>query len=55
MKVYAAALVKFEGEEKCELALSLTKSLVEKLPIFVQSSNLEVQERVSSGFNKTTI
>lgn len=46
MKVYAAALVKYEGEEKNEMAVQLTKTMVEKLPIFVQSSNLEVQERV---------
>ena len=55
MKVYAAALVKFEGEEKTDTAVQLTNTMVEKLPIFVQSSNLEVQERVRVIQSKKTI
>uniref|UniRef100_H2ZNZ9 AP-3 complex subunit delta domain-containing protein n=1 Tax=Ciona savignyi TaxID=51511 RepID=H2ZNZ9_CIOSA len=47
MKIYAVALKQAEGEEDNEKAIALTQALQEKLPIFVQSSNLEVQERAS--------
>ena len=46
MKVFAIALTQAEEEEDNERALNLTRVLLEKLSIFLQSSYIEVQERV---------
>lgn len=46
-KMYTCLLVKTEESEDFESALTLTRSIQEKLAAFLQSSNLEVQERVS--------
>uniref|UniRef100_F6T2R5 AP-3 complex subunit delta domain-containing protein n=1 Tax=Ciona intestinalis TaxID=7719 RepID=F6T2R5_CIOIN len=45
MKLYAVALKRAEDSD--DKGVGLTQSLQEKLPIFIQSSNLEVQERAS--------
>ncbi|XP_078484816.1 AP-3 complex subunit delta-1 isoform X1 [Ciona intestinalis] len=45
MKLYAVALKRAEDTD--DKGVGLTQSLQEKLPIFIQSSNLEVQERAS--------
>lgn len=46
-KMYTCLLVKTEESEDFESALTLTRSIQEKLAAFLQSSNLEVQERAS--------
>ncbi|XP_076811887.1 AP-3 complex subunit delta-1-like isoform X4 [Clavelina lepadiformis] len=48
MKVFAIALIQAEEEEDNERALNLTRVLLEKLSLFLQSSYIEVQERASS-------
>ena len=49
MKVFAVALSRAEENDDKNRALVLTRALLQTLPLFVQSSYLEVQERV--GFN----
>lgn len=50
LKVYAMSLAAAEENEDRERAVTLTRALVEKMPDFVQSSYLEVQERVGHSF-----
>ncbi|XP_078574749.1 AP-3 complex subunit delta-1-like isoform X3 [Branchiostoma floridae x Branchiostoma japonicum] len=45
MKLYAAILVKYEEDEDNDGIREVSDLLVEKLPMFVQSGDLEVQER----------
>ncbi|XP_032234708.1 AP-3 complex subunit delta-1 isoform X2 [Nematostella vectensis] len=46
-KLYASILVKMEQEEDVDAAIALGERLAAQLPMFVQSSDLEVQERAS--------
>ena len=46
MKVFAVCLSKAEKDVDWERAGALTKILLDRVPDLVQSSNLEVQERV---------
>ena len=50
LKVYAVSLAAAEEDEDRDRAATLTRALVEKMPAFVQSSYLEVQERVCLFF-----
>ena len=47
VKLYSSILVKAELDEDEESVKEAGQMLVEKLPMFVQSADLEVQERVS--------
>ena len=47
IKLYSSLLVKAELENDEETIKEAGQLLVEKLPMFVQSADLEVQERVS--------
>ncbi|XP_014674956.1 PREDICTED: LOW QUALITY PROTEIN: AP-3 complex subunit delta-1-like [Priapulus caudatus] len=49
LKLYASILVKAEVEGERRLVADITDMLVDKLPVFAQSSNLEVQERACSA------
>ncbi|XP_057181598.1 AP-3 complex subunit delta-1 isoform X2 [Triplophysa rosa] len=46
-KLFATVLQKHEGETDSQVAQETSQLLVERLPLFVQSANLEVQERAS--------
>ncbi len=46
LKLYSAILIRAEAEDDTETVQEVTTNIIEKLPIFVQSGNLEVQERV---------
>ena len=46
LKLYAHVVTQAEGRDDSEAVMSATTLLVEKLPMFVASSDLEVQERV---------
>lgn len=50
LKLYSSILVKSEVESDRQLIKDITEMLVEKLPVFSQSANLEVQERVRAVF-----
>lgn len=45
-KLFATLLQKHEGTEDRQVAQEASQLLIERLPLFVQSANLEVQERV---------
>lgn len=45
-KLFATLLQKHEGTEDGQAAQEASQLLIERLPLFVQSANLEVQERV---------
>lgn len=45
-KLFATLLQKHEGTEDSQVAQEASQLLIERLPLFVQSANLEVQERV---------
>lgn len=47
MKLFARAVTDAEQSQDDERTENLLNVLTEKLPVFVQSGNLEVQERVS--------
>lgn len=49
LKLYAAVLLKAEEEQDEETAKETSALLLERLPMFSQSSDLEVQERACSG------
>lgn len=49
VKLYASILQQKERAADAEAAQELTQLLVERLPQFVQSADLEVQERVRAG------
>lgn len=49
-KLYSAILVKAEIEGNQDKIREVGQLLLDKLPMFVQSSDLEVQERVSNNF-----
>ena len=46
IKLYSKVVMKGEVEEDTDLIREVNQLLLDKLPIFVQSSDLEVQERV---------
>ena len=46
LKLYSNILKSAEADENTELIQEMGKLLQEKLPVFVQSADLEVQERV---------
>ncbi|XP_056614470.1 AP-3 complex subunit delta-1 isoform X2 [Triplophysa dalaica] len=46
-KLFATVLQKHEGETDSQVAQETSQLLIERLPLFVQSANLEVQERAS--------
>ena len=46
IKLYSAILVKMEPEGEREAIQEVTQLITEKLPVFAESANLEVQERV---------
>ncbi|KAI5626500.1 AP-3 complex subunit delta-1 [Silurus asotus] len=46
-KLFATLLQKHEGTEDRQVAQEASQLLIERLPLFVQSANLEVQERAS--------
>lgn len=46
VKLYASMLQQMEQDSDAEAAQELTRLMVERLPQFVQSADLEVQERV---------
>lgn len=48
VKLYASILQRQEQAGEAEAAQEVTQLLVERLPQFVQSADLEVQERVSA-------
>ena len=48
IKLYSSLLVKAELESDEETIKEAGQLLIEKLPMFVQSADLEVQERVCS-------
>lgn len=45
-KLYARVVELYEAEEKTDDAISASNMLIDKMPMFVQSADLEVQERV---------
>ncbi len=45
-KLFATVLRKDEGETDSQAAQETIQLLIDRLPLFVQSANLEVQERV---------
>lgn len=45
-KLFSTLLQKHEGTEDTQVAQEAGQLLIERLPVFVQSANLEVQERV---------
>jgi AP-3 complex subunit delta-1 len=47
LKLYSSLLTKAEEEEDTEQIKEIGSLLMDKLPMFVQSADLEVQERVS--------
>ncbi|XP_038596495.1 AP-3 complex subunit delta-1 isoform X2 [Tachyglossus aculeatus] len=47
VKLYASILLQKEQAEEKEAALEITQLMIERLPQFVQSADLEVQERAS--------
>ncbi len=47
-KLFATVLRKHEGEMDSQAMQETSQLLLDRLPLFVQSANLEVQERVSS-------
>lgn len=49
VKLYASILQQKERDADAEAAQELTRLMVERLPQFVQSADLEVQERVRAG------
>ncbi|XP_051551453.1 AP-3 complex subunit delta-1-like isoform X1 [Myxocyprinus asiaticus] len=46
-KLFATVLQKHEGESDSQVAQETSQLLIDRLPLFVQSANLEVQERAS--------
>ena len=46
IKLYSSILVKAELEDNTEMIQEAGQLLIDKLPMFVQSADLEVQERV---------
>ncbi|XP_055073796.2 AP-3 complex subunit delta-1 isoform X2 [Misgurnus anguillicaudatus] len=46
-KLFATVLQKHEGETDSQVTQETSQLLIERLPLFVQSANLEVQERAS--------
>uniref|UniRef100_A0A673MQF7 AP-3 complex subunit delta-1 n=1 Tax=Sinocyclocheilus rhinocerous TaxID=307959 RepID=A0A673MQF7_9TELE len=46
-KLFATVLQKHEGETESQAAQETSQLLIDRLPLFVQSANLEVQERAS--------
>lgn len=46
VKLYASILQQKEQAEEKEVALEATQMMIDRLPQFVQSADLEVQERV---------
>ncbi|XP_051977783.1 AP-3 complex subunit delta-1-like isoform X1 [Xyrauchen texanus] len=46
-KLFATVLQKHEGETDSQAAQETSQLLIDRLPLFVQSANLEVQERAS--------
>ncbi|KTG02873.1 hypothetical protein cypCar_00043237, partial [Cyprinus carpio] len=46
-KLFATVLQKHEGETDSQAAQETSQLLIDRLPLFVQSANLEVQERVN--------
>lgn len=49
VKLYASILQQKERDSDAEAAQELTQLMVERLPQFVQSADLEVQERVRAS------
>lgn len=47
MKLYSRVLVNAEENNDPDLITSTNQLMLEKIPMFVQSADLEVQERVS--------
>lgn len=45
-KLYARVVELYEVEEKTDDAIAVSNMLLDKMPMFVQSADLEVQERV---------
>ena len=54
LKLYACVVVKAEAEGDSDVITSVNQLLAEKLPMFIASSDLEVQERVSVECQSTT-
>lgn len=54
MKLYASMLQQTERGSDTEAAQELTRLMVERLPQFVQSADLEVQERVCTASQGTS-
>lgn len=50
VKLYASILQQKERDSDAEAAQELTRFMVERLPQFVQSADLEVQERVRASW-----
>ena len=50
IKLYAHIVSESEQEEGDDVIRDVTQLLVDKLPMFVQSADLEVQERVGTSF-----
>lgn len=54
-KLFATVLKSQEGSPDSQAAQETSQLMIDRLPLFVQSANLEVQERVSqSGFIEFT-
>lgn len=51
-KLFATVLRKHEGATDSQAAQETSQLLIERLPLFVQSANLEVQERVRTKIYK---
>lgn len=54
VKLYASMLQQMEQDSDAEAAQELTRLMVERLPQFVQSADLEVQERVRATSQGTS-
>lgn len=54
VKLYASMLQQMEQDSDTEAAQELTRLMVERLPQFVQSADLEVQERVCTACQATS-
>lgn len=51
LKIYTSVVAKAEAEGNDEVVRLVTQTLIDRLPVFVQSSDLEVQERVSADLS----
>lgn len=53
-KLFATVLQKHEGDTDSQAAQETSQLLIDRLPLFVQSANLEVQERVRRSCVQTS-